>query len=427
VTGVTARLGVLAERPFRLLFLARASSVVGDALIPVALAFAVLEVGGGASGLGVVLAAFTLARVALILAGGVWADRLPRRSVLIGCDVVRGLVDAFTAVALLTGVMELWMFVVTASLFGAASAFFGPASTALVPATVSGERLQQANALLALTRRGADVFGPLLAGAIVVAAAPGWVFAIDAGTFAVSAFFLLRLRVDDRPTGRRSSFLGEAADGWREVRSRRWLGAGFVAFALGNLGVAAFPVLGPTIAARELGGAHAWGLIVAGGAIGGIAGGIGAYRWLPRRPLLVCFLVFPLASLPLLALAPPLPVLVIVAANAAFLFGISFGNAIWETVLQQRIPGDQLGRVSSYDWMVSLVFMPIGYVLAGPLADAIGLEATLVGAAALIVAVDVSALLLVPELRSMRALPRGTRPSETAAPRAPEPAVTTGA
>ena len=320
------------------------------------------------------------------------------------------------------------MFVVTASLFGAASAFFGPASTALVPATVSGERLQQANALLALTRRGADVFGPLLAGAIVVAAAPGWVFAIDAATFVVSVLFLLRLRVDDRPaTGVRRRFLAELADGWREVRSRRWLGTAFAAFALGNLGVAAFPVLGPAIAERELGGADAWGLIVAGGAIGGLAGGIGAYRWLPRRPLLVCFLVFPLAALPLLALAPPLPVLAIALANAGFLFGISFGNAIWETVLQQRIPGERLGRVSAYDWMVSLVFMPIGYVVAGPLADAIGVEATLVGAAALIVVADAGALLTAPELRAMQALPRGTKAAEPAAARAPERAVGAGA
>lgn len=417
---VTRRLGVLEERPFRLLFLARVSSVVGDSLIPVALAFAVLEIGGGASGLGLVLAAFTLARVAFIVAGGVWADRLPRRLVLVACDVVRAAVDAFVAVALLTGSMELWMFVVMASLFGAASAFFGPASTALLPATVSPPRLQQANALLGMTRNAADVFGPAVSGVLVVAAAPGWVFAIDAVTFVASALVLLRLRVQETVRQERQRFLAEVAEGWREVRSRRWLRVGFAAFAFGNLGIAVFPVLGPLVAEQELGGAHAWGLIVAGGAVGGVVGGVGAYRVLPRRPLMFSFLVWPLAAVPLLALVPPLPALGIAVANAAFLFGVSFGNAVWETVLQQRIPAERLGRVGAYDWMVSLVFMPIGSVAAGPLAAAVGVDTTLIAAAALIVAADIGALLAAPEIRALPALPRGTLATETTPE--PEPA-----
>lgn len=144
-------LGPLQERPFRLLWLGRTSSAVGDALIPVALAFAVFQVGGGATGLGIVLASFTVGRAAFVVVGDVWADRLPRRAVMIVSDVIRFAIDAFTAAALLTGEMRLWMFVVTAGVFGGASAFFGPASTGLLPQTVSPAGLQQANALLSLS------------------------------------------------------------------------------------------------------------------------------------------------------------------------------------------------------------------------------------------------------------------------------------
>src|SRR5688500_16795059 len=215
-----SRLGALSERPFRLLWLGQTTSAVGDALIPLALAFAVIDLGGGASGLGLVLASLTLSRVAFILVGGVWADRLPRRLVMIACDVVRAAVDAFTAVALLTGAMELWMFIVTAGIFGAASAFFGPASTGLVPQTISAGRLQEANALLMLTRSSTQIFGPAAAGVLVAVSAPGWVFALDALSFVGSAGFLLLLRLPALAPPPRRRFLAELAEGWREAWSR---------------------------------------------------------------------------------------------------------------------------------------------------------------------------------------------------------------
>jgi MFS family permease len=399
---LTGRLGPLQQREFRLLWAGRTASSVGDALIPVALAFAVLESGGSASGLGLVFAAFTLSRVAFILAGGVWADRLSRRAVMLACDLIRAGVDAFTAVALLTGEMRLWMFFVTAALFGGASSFFGPASTGLVPQTVPPERLQQANALLSLSQSATNVFGPAVSGLVVATAGAGWVFAVDSVSFVASAAFLLAMRLPAmvRPPTRR--FFVELAEGWSEIRSRRWLWTSFIAFSLGNIGIASFFVLGPVIARNELGGARAWGLVLTGMAVGGVAGGALAYRLKPRRPLVAAFSVWPLAALPLLALVPPLPVLAIAAAAGAFAIGIEFGNAIWETVMQSRIPTERLGRVSAYDWMISLVFMPLGNVLAGPLADAVGVHATLVGAAALIVAADFGAMLLVPEVRGLR-------------------------
>jgi MFS family permease len=397
------RFGALREPAFRLLFLARVSSAAGDALIPVALAFAVLDIGGGASGLGLVLAAFTVSRMAFVLVGGVWADRLPRRAVMIVCDLIRAAVDAFTAVALLTGFMELWMFAVTAGVFGAASAFFGPASTGFVPATVSRERLQQANALLGMSESATNVFGPAVSGLLVATAGPGWVFAVDAASFVASGLFLLALRARPQALAVPQRFLADLADGWREVRSRRWLWGSFVVFALNNMTTATMFVLGPVVAAEELGGAKAWGLILTGGAVGGLVGGLGAYRFRPRRPLLAAYLVWMLPVLPLLALAAPAPLLVIAAANGAFILGIAFGNAIWATVIQAQIPEDRLSRVDAYDWMVSLLFSPLGSALAGPVAAGVGVGPTLVACAAISFTTHVVALVALPEVRSMRA------------------------
>jgi len=197
VISLRERAGALSERPFRLLWLGQTTSAIGDVMVGVALAFAVFEIGGGAAQLGLVLASLTVGRMAFVLVGGVWADRLPRRLVMLSCDAIRAVVQAFVAVALLNGAAEIWMLAVTSFVFGAASAFFLPAATGLVPQTISAGRLQQANALLALSRSSVQVVGPAVSGLIVVAAEPGWVFAIDALSFVASAAFLSVLPIAD--------------------------------------------------------------------------------------------------------------------------------------------------------------------------------------------------------------------------------------
>ena len=243
------RAGALAERPFRLLWLGQTTSAIGDTMIGVALVFGVFQIGGGGTELGLVLASLTIGRSAFVLVGGVWADRLPRRLVMLTCDVIRGVVDAFIAVALLTGAMEVWMFVVTSFVFGAASAFFAPAATGLVPQTISAGRLQQANALLALSRSTVQIAGPAVSGVIVAVAEPGWVFAIDALSFVGSAAFLavLPIAAGDRPP--RQTFLTDFAEGARAALSRGWLRAGLSLVAVTILGIGISLVLGP--ASRE--------------------------------------------------------------------------------------------------------------------------------------------------------------------------------
>src|ERR1043166_5586291 len=154
---------------------------MGDALIPVAFACAVLRIGGGSSGLGIVLASWTIGRAGFTVAGGVWADRLPRRTVMIGADLVRLGTQATTAALLLGGTARVWELALLQAFAGPAGGFFNPASTALLPQAVSPGRLQQANALLSLSQSAPNIFGPALSGVIVAAAGPGWVFAIDAG------------------------------------------------------------------------------------------------------------------------------------------------------------------------------------------------------------------------------------------------------
>jgi MFS family permease len=408
----------LSERDFRLLWFGQTGSAIGDALVGVALAFAVLEVGGSAADLGLVFAAFSVPRVLLTLAGGVWSDRLPRQRVMVACDVVRAIAQAVVSSLLITGNGETWHLISLAVVMGSASAFFIPATTGLMPEVVSRGRLQQANALVSISQSAAHIFGPLAAGLLVTTVGPGWAFAVDGASFLVSAAFLLAMRVPPRELVERRSFVADLADGWREVASRRWVMASIFAFALSNASLGAFQVLGPVVAAERLGGATSWGVILTGGAIGGLLGGAVSLRWKPRRPLVPGFLVMALASVQLLLLIPPFPAPVVALGAMVAFAGIVLSNTFWDTMLQQHIPPAAISRVSSYDWMISLVFQPIAFAAVGPLSEVIGLPETLLLAAGIGIAAN-SAVLLVP---SVRHLARREGPAA-----APEPEVAAAA
>jgi MFS family permease len=371
----------LRERPFRLLWLAAATSSVGDAMTPVALTFAVLDETDSAASLGLVFAAFTLSHSVFILAGGVWADRLERRVVMLTCDIVRCVALLVLAVLVIADDAALWEFVLLATVVGAAQSFFAPASTGLVPQTVSRAQLQNANALLALTRSGTWIAGPALSGVIVASAGAGWVFAIDAATFGASAVLLAGVRVSSAVAAERGAFLADLAEGWRAVRARRWRWVSLLSFGIGNMAWGAQGVLGPLVAEDELGGAAAWGAILTVGGIGGAVGGVVALRWRPARPLLAGHLVALGMAGYVLLFALPVPTAVIALGAFAAFVSIVVSNTLWETVLQSEVPHDVLSRVSSYDWAISLVFMPIGFALWGPISDLVGVDTALVAAA----------------------------------------------
>ena len=397
--SIRHRLGALQEPRFRLLWTAQSLSSIGDSMVLVAVPFAALHIGGSPTAVGLVFAAGLVPRIALMLVGGVWADRLPRQHVMIASDLVRGFGQAAGAFVLLTGVAELWQLALIAAVHGSGAAFFQPASTGLVPETVSAPRLQQANALIGLSRNVFAIVGPALAGILVAAFGPGWVYAVDAGTFALSAAFLVRLPVT-APLRARKRFVTDLVDGWREVTSRTWVWATIVYFSVWNFAVAAFFVLGPVVADRELNGAPDWGLILAGNAIGSVLGSVLALRFRPRRPLATGFALITVAALQPILLIRPFPALAVAAAGLLAWVTLSFSIALWQTTLQELIPREALSRVISYDWLGSLVLMPVGFAVAGPVSKAIGIDTTLWLSAALLL-VSTAAIALVPSVRAI--------------------------
>ena len=395
-------LGPLAERRFALLFLGRTTSMLGGALAPLALAFAVIHLTGSPADLGLVLGASFVPQVIFLLVGGVWSDRLPRHAVMVVSDVVGGLAQAGVAVLMLTGRCEIWHLIVAAAVRGAASAFFAPASTAVVPQTVSPKHLQQANALLGLSRNGTSIAGAAAAGLLVAAIGPGWAIAIDAATYFLGGVFLLFLRLPPAPQMPQRKFTRELADGWHEVRSRTWLWTVVAQFTFINaFSWAAFFVLGPFVADAGLGGSAGWGLVMATQACGMVLGGFLSLRFRPRRPLFAGNLAILLIALPLALLALPAPLLVV--AGAAFIAGagVEFFEVLWATTLQQQIAPERLSRVSSYDLLGSYALVPIGTVIIGPLSAVIGTADTLLVAAFVVIGAT-SAVLAVPDVRALR-------------------------
>jgi MFS family permease len=392
--------GALREREFRLLWIGQLLSNAGTSLLLVALTWAVLDL-GSAPDLGLVLAALVVPNLALTLVGGVWADRLPRQRVMLASDLVRGTAQTCAAMLLVSGRAELWHLLVFAAAYGSANAFFAPAANGLVPETVSAERLQQANALMAISRRATTVLGPVLSGVLVATIGPGWVFGIDGISFFASAVFLAAMKPTKRPEARQR-FVTELVRGWREVRSRTWVWASIVYFNVWNLAFAPFYVLGPFVVERHLGGPFAWGAIFALTGLGYVAGGAVALRFRPARPLFVGYLLIAIYALPLALLAYRVPAALI--AIAAF-FGaatLEIANTFWFTTLQRRVPREMLSRVLSYDALGSLLFTPVGYMLAAPVAELIGDRATLLGAASMLW-ISAVAVSIVPSIRNVRA------------------------
>lgn len=403
--NVAGHLGALREREFRLFFIGQSLSLLGDGMVPLALAFAVLDLTGSVSDLGFVLAARTAPLVAFILVGGVFADRLSRRGVMVTADLVRFVSQGLLAALVITGNAEIWHFLVLLTISGTGMAFFGPALTGLTPAIVSAERLQQANALRGISTAAGETAGPAIAGALVVTVGAGWALAVDAATFAVSAAFLALLRVPKHERLQSQPFVRDLIEGWREFRSRTWLWVIVLEAAFANFLAAPFFVLGAAIAKESLGGAPAWALILATFNGGALAGGLLALRIRPRRPLIAAFAAFVFFGVPSILLALELPAGAI-AAGAFFAGGgLTLGNALWETTLQQQVPAPVLSRVTAYDWFGSISLHAVGFALVGPVSGAIGMTTTL-WIAGLSIVVSSLAVVAVRPVRAIESPPR---------------------
>lgn len=379
-------------------------------MAPIALAFGVIEIGGSAGDLGLVLTFAILPQVLFILAGGVIADRLPRHLVMVASDVVSGLAQAVAAVLLLTGRAEIWQLAVIAFVRACASSFFFPASTGIVPQTVPVELLQQANALLRLTLNALGIGGVALGGIIVAAAGPGWAFGFDAATYLLGSLLLLRMTIVAPERTGSETFFGELLAGWDAFRSRTWIWVVVVGFGFANAAeAAALNVLGPIVADESLGGASVWGFILAAQGVGLIIGGLIALRSHPSRPLFVgvCAVGLFVPVIGLLALQAPWPIVALSALLAGV--GIETFSIYWDTSLQGHVPNDVLSRVSAWDALGSWVMMPAAYAAIGPISESLGMTTTLWCCFAL-AAVSIAAQLLSHDVRH---LPRAEHAART--------------
>jgi MFS family permease len=412
--------------PFRLLFWGQALSVVGDRITPVAIAFAVLAL-GSPTDLGLVIAAGGVPFALFALAGGVWADRVGRRRVMLGSDILRAVSQALVATLLLTGSAEVWMLAALSFVYGVSAAVFMPALMGLIPQTVSAPRLQEANALIALTRSVANVVGPALAGVIIATAGSGEAIAVDAGTFVISALCLARLRSravpDEAAEAEPERFLAGLRSGWHEVRARAWLSWGLVAMSAYHVFVLpAVFVLGPTLASRDLDGASSWATIIACFGVGSVIGNVVALRLPLPRPVLIAAIALVGASTQAAIIGSGLGTAGIAALELLAGVCVALFFTLWDLSIQEQIPAGSVSRVSAYDFSVSVGLMPLGMAVCGPIADAIGLDATLRWMSVVGI---VSALvwLAQPSVRALRRPEAAPEPPAPVAPAALEPAV----
>lgn len=386
--------GPLAHAPFRFLLSARLISSLGSALAPIALAFAVLDLTNSPAGLGLVIGSRTIANVVFLLFGGVLADRLPRQLVMVGTSVAAGVTQAAIAATLLTGTATLAVLTALSALNGVFSALTMPASAALLPQTVPAGERQQANALSRLLLNGTAVTGASAGGVLVATVGPSWGIAFDAATFLVAAllFGFVRTTPVPKPAGPGAgNILTDLRVGWVEFSSRTWLWVVVAGFAVINACIGALTTLGPVVANTTFGRAT-WGFILATQTVGMIVGGLVALRIRVGRLLLFGVVCAGFQLLPMLTLGvAPYPGLLFVAAFVSGLGIEQFGVA-WETTMQEHVPAERLARVYSYDMFGSIIVIPIGQLLAGPIAEAVGVHRTLAGAAFLIAVATVGML-----------------------------------
>jgi predicted MFS family arabinose efflux permease len=386
---------------FRRIFCAQAVSLFGDAVAPIAVAFAVLERTGSGADLGLVLAARALPMAAFLLLGGVWADRLPRRAVMVVSDVSRLVTQGAFALVLLQGHSPLWLLMLLQAGNGTATAFFRPAASGLLQEAVPVTDRQRSNALLSAATNTSALAGPAIAALIIALASPAAALFVDAGSFAVSALFLIRVQIPPRVPPVRTGIGRELVEGFRAVRDIPWVGLEILAFCQFQLFVLApYSVLGPVISQRQYDGASTWAAVTVAAGAGALLGDALALRWRPVRPMFAANAVV-LGALPvLLALAAGSPTWLLVATGAGFGLSLSLPNVYWFTALQAHVPDHLMSRVSALDWMGSMILRPLGLALVAPLALAAGTELVLVGCTVL-TAITFVGMLTAPSIRQL--------------------------
>ena len=400
----------------RRLLLGRTAAALATSLIPTTLTLAVVHTGTAAGALGLILAAEFVPMLLLLPAAGVFADRFPARRVILAADLTRATAQAGICATLLAGGVDVPVLAALAAVTGAAVAFGTPAVRTLVSATFSGAQRQRLNARMSVWQGLAQFAGPGVAGTLMLGIGAGWSSLLTAALFIGSALTLGGLgglgvprqrgraatvppstSTDEHP--RRAPFWQDLRAGWTETRRHPWFIANVLGHGIWNMTAGVLLTLGPVIAIHHLGGGTAWVITLQSGTAGMLAGVWTAGRLHLKRPLIGVALGASAYALPLAALAVTAPLPLLLAAYTAGMFGLGILDPLWETTIQQRIPPQALGRVGSFDTLISFAARPLGLALAAPIATAVGMTLPLATAAVLVGGANL-AVLAIPAVRA---------------------------
>jgi len=404
---LTDRVPVLAIRDFRLLLADRVIAPGSFAFSIVGVSFAVLdETHGSTSVLSYVLAAQIAPSIVFVLLGGIIADRVAPQRVIVAGNLMMAVGEGTFGILVLAGHPAIWQMIGLECLTGTGMALFYPASTALLPRIVSAGSMQQASAVSRLAMNGAQMGGSVLAGFCVAAIGPGWALAICGTGLLGTVPLMLSLRVGPHERGQDSTMLRDLRDGWSEFRSHTWIWTITAQFAVVMMAwYGAFTVLGPAAVRLHFGphdGPAAWGAITAADSLGLIVGGLASLRFTPRRPMLFIVLIGASVAITPVALGMFWPLPLICGASFALGIAIEIMMVQWTVAMARQIPPEKLARVASYDALGTVMAMPLGAVIAGPIAAWATMPRAQFGAAGLIVVA--SLLALIPrDIRQLRA------------------------
>jgi len=367
----------LRSRNFRFFWIGQSFSFAGDRIATIAIVLYVTVDLHDVVGLGLVLGAQGLALAVFLLLGGVWADRKPRKQLIICTDLLCFFLHGGLAILIFSGDVAIWQLVIIEAGFGLAEAVYRPAFAGLLPQTLPEEQIQSGWGLAHASENASMAFGPLIATGLVLGAGAGWAFAADAATFLVSAVTIALVRPRKRGgssvEAQKSSFVVNLKLGWGEVRRRVWVWASILSTAgLLFLSIAPWFVLAPSVSKANWGTTSYYGIHEAFFGVGTVLGALLAARFRPLRPLRAGYMLMAMwpAQFVLFGLGAPLPLVF----SAAFLAGLGMGSfgVFWETCLANWIPPDRLSRVTSWDWLGSVALWPVGLAIAGPIGEALG-------------------------------------------------------
>jgi DHA3 family tetracycline resistance protein-like MFS transporter len=411
--------GVLADRDFRLLFVGRCVSLLGDGAFLVAMAWEAYTLSNAPTALSLLGIAMTVPLIALLLFGGVVSDRYGRRQVMLCADLVRAALLVLLGAMAASGTLRLWQMMVIVAIYGAAQAFFDPASDAILPQLVPRSRLAEANALEQVFRPLAlRLAGPAVGGVLVGVLGPGAAFMADGATFVVSAASLwsMSAHASVSPLGAGAqpahATRSQVREGWSYVRRHVWLWGTFASAGLAYLlFMGPAEVLLPFMVKHELhGSGFQLGLVLGAGGLGSVASGLVMMRsGLPSRSMAFIYLVWTLGTLAVAGYGLAHAMWELMLASVAFNLLETAGTIVWATMKQRHVPGQMLGRVSSLDWLISIGLLPVSFALTAPLSAAFGVRATLIGAGVAGAAATLGGLML-PGMRGVdRTMARAAR------------------